>query len=101
MPLPLQDNVTEKFEQMVKEGNLEPIQTIGATNASPVVLQRKAGGEMRLCVDLKMHMKGKIMDEDYPMPDMETILHYPYGASYIGKNGLSDAKYQTELDDEG
>ena len=31
---------------------------------------------------------------------METIVHNLHGASYFGKIGLSDAYYQTELDDE-
>ena len=38
------------------------------------------------------------MDEDYPIPDMETIFHNLHGASYIGKIDLSDAYYEIELD---
>ena len=41
LPLSLQDNVTEKLEQMVKQGILEPVQPGGDTNASPVVWQRR------------------------------------------------------------
>ena len=40
------------------------------------------------------------MDEDYPTPDMETIFHNLHGASYFGQIDLSDAYYQTELDEE-
>ena len=40
------------------------------------------------------------MDEDYPIPDMETIFHNPHGASYSVKIDLSDAYYQFELDEE-
>ena len=40
------------------------------------------------------------MDEDYPKPDRETIFHNLHGASYFGKNDLSDAYYQIELDAE-
>ena len=100
IPLPLQDKVTEKLEQMVRQGILEPLQQGGVTNASPVVLQRKKNGESRLCVDLKVHINGKVMDEDYPIPDMETIFHKLHGASYFGKIDLSDAYYQIELDEE-
>ena len=70
IPLPFQDKVTEKLEQMVRQGILEPVQTGGVTNASPVVWLRKKSGELRLCVDLKVHINGKVMDEDYPTPDM-------------------------------
>ena len=46
--LPLQDKVTEKLEQMVRQGILEPVQPGGVTNAYPVVWQRKKTGELRL-----------------------------------------------------
>ena len=97
IPLPLQDKVTEKLEQMVRQGILEPVQPGGVTNVSPVVWQRMKSGELRLCVDLKVHIKGKVIDEDYPIPDMETIFHNLHGVSYFGKIDLSDAYYQIEL----
>ena len=97
-PLTLQDKVTEKLEQMVRQGILEPVQPGGVTNASPVVRQRKRSGELRLCVDLKVHINGEVMAEDYPIPDMETILHNLHGASDFGKIDLGDAYYQIELD---
>ena len=40
-PPALQDKVTEKLEQMVRQGILEPVQPGGVTNASPVVWQRE------------------------------------------------------------
>ena len=98
--LPLHHKVTEKLEQMVRQGILEPVQPGGVTNLSPVVWQRKKSRELRLCVDLKVHINGKVMDEDYPIPDMETIFHKLHGASYFGKIDLSDDYYQTELDEE-
>ena len=79
VPLPLQDKVTEKLEQMVRQGILEPVEPGGVTNASPVVWQRKKSGELRLCVDLKVHINGKVMDEDCLIPEMETIFHNLHG----------------------
>ena len=92
IPPPVQDKVTEKLEQMVGQGILEPVQRGGVNNTSPVVSQRKSG-ELRLCMDLKVHINGKTMDKDYPIPDMETIFHYLHGTSYFGKNDLSDSYY--------
>ena len=57
-------------------------------------------GALRRCVDLKDHINGKVMDEDYPIPDMETIFHNLHGASYFGKIDLSDEYYQFELDED-
>ena len=100
IPLPLQDKVTEKLKQMVRQGILEMVQPGGVTNASPVVWQRKKSGELRLCVDLKVHINVKVMDEDYQIPEKEAIFHNLHGASYFGKIDLSDAYYQIELDEE-
>ena len=85
---------------MVKQGILEPVQPGGVTIASLVVWQTRKSGELRLCVDLKVHINGKVMDEDYPIPDMETIFHNLHGVSYFGKIDLSDAYYQIDLDEE-
>ena len=73
MPLPLQDKVTENLERMVRQGILEQVQPRGVTNASPVVWQRNKSGELRLCVNMKVHINDKMMDEDYPIPDMQTV----------------------------
>ena len=88
IPLPLQDKVTEKLEQMVRQGILEPVQPAGVTNASLVVWQRKKSDDLGLCVELKVHINGKVMDEDYPIPDMETIVHNLHGASNFGQIDL-------------
>ena len=88
IPLLFQDKVTEKPEQMVRQGILELVQPGGVTNASPVVWQRKKSVELRLCVDLKVHINGKVMDEDYQIPDTETMFHSLHGASYFGKTDL-------------
>ena len=99
-PLTLQDKVRENLEQMVRQGIPEPVQPGGVTNASPVVWQRKKSGELRLCLDLKVHINGKLMNEDYPIPDMKAIFHKLNGASYFGKIDLSDVYYQIEVDKE-
>ena len=83
--LPLQDKVTEKLDQIVRQGILEQVQPRGVTNASPVVWQRKKSGELRPCVDLKVHINGKVMDEDNPISDKETIFHKLPGAHTLEK----------------
>ena len=45
IPLPLEDRVKEKLETMLRQGVLEPIQTAGVTNASPVLWQQKWSSE--------------------------------------------------------
>ena len=40
------------------------------------------------------------MDEDYPIPDKETIFDNLNGASYFGKIDSSDVYYQVELEED-
>ena len=47
-----------------------------------------------------MHINGKVMDEDYSIPDMEKIFRNLHGASYFGKIDVSDNYFQIELDEE-
>ena len=68
-----QDTVRETLEHLVRQGILEPVQPGGVTNASPVACQRKETGELRLCVDLKVHISGKVIDGDYQKPDRDNL----------------------------
>ena len=91
IPLPLQDKVTEKLEHMVRQDILEPLRPGGVTNVSPVVWQRKKSRRTEVCVDFKVHINGRVMDWDYPIPDMDAIFQYLQGASYFDKIDLLDA----------
>ena len=51
-------------------------------------------------MDMKVHINGRVMDEDYLIPDMETIFHNLHGALYFDKIDLSDTYYQFEHDEE-
>ena len=99
IPLPIQEKVTEKREQMVRLGIFKPVQPGGVTIESSVVWQRNKNGESIPCKDLKVHVNGKVVDENYTIPDMETIFQKLHEASYFGKIDLS-AYYQIELDEE-
>ena len=76
-----QEKVPEKLEQVVGRGILEPVQPGGVINASPVVWQRMKIGEL----NLKMQINGKVMDDDYPIPEMETILHNIHGPHNLAR----------------
>ena len=51
--------------------------------------------------DLEVQVKSKVMDEDYPIPAIENIFHKLHGTSVFGNIDISDAYYQTELDEDG
>ena len=86
IPVTLQDRVKEKLHAMVRQGILEPVLQVGVTYASPVNWQQKTGAlKVHTNVNVKVHTNGKVIDEDYPFPDTETILHDNHEASYLGK----------------
>ena len=58
--------------------------------------QRKKNGALRLCVDLKVDINCKVMNEDYPIPDMETIFHNLHETIYHNLQNL----YQIELEED-
>ena len=51
-----------EFETMIQQGILETVQRGLVTNASPVVLPQQ-NGSLRLIVNLKIIINGKVLDE--------------------------------------
>ena len=97
--LAMEDQVKIELAKLQARGIIAPVNPGGAMNASPVVWQRKKDGSFRLCADFKIHVNDKIMTEDYPLPDMETLFHGLVGSKYYIKIDLSPAYYQIMLDD--
>ena len=83
--LSMQEAVKAKLQDIVMQGILERVQPGGVTNASLVVWQRKKNGDLRLWADYNVHINGKVMDEDYPLSNMETIFHNLCGANSLEK----------------
>ena len=92
IPLALHNRFKEKLETIVRQSIQEPLQPGGFTNASPIIWQRKEIGVLRLSFVLKVHINCKIMDEDYPIPDMETIVKISKGPPNLAK-----FTYQTDI----
>ena len=60
----MQKAVTAKLQDMFIRGVLESAQPRGVINASPVVRQREIHGDLRLCADYTVHLKGAAIEED-------------------------------------
>lgn len=63
---------------------------------SPIVVARKRGGGLRLCVDLREPNKSVIMD-CHPLPHMEDLFAELAGATHYSQIDLSAAYYQLPL----
>ena len=95
VPLAMEDQVKIELGKLQAQRIIDPG---GVMNASSVMWQRKKDGSFRLCADFKVHVNDKIMTEDYPLPDMETLFHELEGSKFYVKIDLSSAYYQIMLD---
>ena len=65
VPLPLEQKVKKSIDELLLLGILEPVETGGVDNCSPVVWV-KDGDKLRLCADYKVHINDEISTEAYP-----------------------------------
>lgn len=96
LPIPLQDLVEEKIEDLLRQDIIEPA-PLEITWASPLVVTPKEGGKcVRLCVDMRRANRAIIPDR-HPLPTFEEIMPYLDGCRYFSKIDLVKAFHQVEL----
>ncbi|XP_062701591.1 uncharacterized protein K02A2.6-like [Aedes albopictus] len=97
VPLPLENAVSEKLDELLKRDIIE-VKRGPATWVSPLVVANKANGSIRLCVDLRRVNQAVIRDR-HPMPVIEDVL------TRVGKGRIwsvldvKDAFFLLELDE--
>ena len=99
VPLAMKAQVKIELAKLQAQGIIAPVDPGGVMNAWPVVWQRMKDGSFVLCADFKVHVNDKIMTEDYPLLDMETLFHELEDSKFYVKVDLSSAYYQIMLDD--
>ena len=99
VPIAMESKVNAELRRLQDMGVITPITEGGVDNASPVVWVRKANGELRMCVDFKVHINSKIKTDAYPSPNIETIFSKLKNANKFAKIDLSSAYWQIELDE--
>lgn len=94
IPLALRDAVGEELRRLAKADVIEPV------NASPwvsnLVVARKRGGGLRLCVDLTDVNKAIIPDK-YPLPTAEELTSHFHGSTVFSKMDLRHGYLQVPL----
>ena len=91
--------VVDKLNEMVKQGILERVPPGGSRWASPLVVVRKANGDLRLCADYKVGVNPKICCDSYPIPQIESAFSDLAGMTHFAKIDLTSAYNQLELDE--
>ena len=96
-PLPLQAEVAKELDRMVETGVISPVS--GSEWASPLVIQRKKNGKVRLCCDYKLSVNECLMSDVCNTPTLETAFSKIRGAKVFAKFDLKSAFWQLELDE--
>ena len=89
------------------EEELDRLESLGAVNkversdcASPIVCVPKKDGSIRIGGDLKVSVNQVLLDNLYPLPDIEDIFATLGSGTVFSKIDLSNAYQQMELTSE-
>lgn len=95
VPIPLEDAVNRKLEQLLIKDIIEEKQG-PASWVSPLVVVGKNNGEPRICLDLR-RVNEAVLRERHPMPVVDEYLARLGKGRYWSKLDVKDAFLQVEL----
>lgn len=99
IPYSIRGKVDEQLDDMVKNGIL--IKVRHSEFASPVVIvPRKSGKSLRICVDFKVSLNPLIKVDHYPLPLVEEIFYKVADGKFFCVLDLSNAYLQLEVSQE-
>lgn len=94
VPVSIEKIVNEKISLMLSEGIIEPVKT--SRWISPLVMQPKPDGDVRVCVDMRRANEA-VIREYHPMPTMEEFMPYLAEVTVFSKIDVKQAFHQVEL----
>lgn len=94
-PIPLEDAVNQKLEQLLIKDIIE-VKEGPASWVSPLVVVGKTNGEPRICLDLR-RVNEAVLRERHPMPVVDEYLARLGKGKYWSKLDIRDAFLQVEL----
>uniref|UniRef100_A0A146LKA7 RNA-directed DNA polymerase n=1 Tax=Lygus hesperus TaxID=30085 RepID=A0A146LKA7_LYGHE len=93
---PIRQALHEELDKLIQQGIVEPSQSPWC---SPLVLQKKKNGSLRLCFDGRK--LNQVTEKDsYPLPHIHSTLDMLKGAKFISSIDLKSAFHQIELSEE-
>lgn len=91
---PNREKVSEKIKSLIERDIVEPVE--GPTSwVSPITVQKKSGGDIKLCVDMRRANEA-IIRERIPMPTVDEVLECLNGSTDLELD-LRLGFHQTEL----
>jgi len=97
MPYTLRPKVEATFEQMVREGNIEKVES--SDWATPIVPVMKPDGSVRICGDYKVTLNPCLQVPQHPIPRVEECFYAVNGGKKFTKIDLAQAYNQIMLDE--
>ncbi len=98
IPIPLQDKLKTRLEELSKLGIIKEVNE--ATDwCAPTVITGKPNGDIRLCVDLSK-LNQNLAREIHPMPVVEYTLGQLGGAKFFSKLDANSGFHQIRLTEE-
>lgn len=97
-PVAIEDTMTRKIEQMLKDGIIERVET-PAEWVSALVPIKKENGDYRVTVDFR-RLNQAIKTQGYQMPDVESFLTSIPHSTKFSKIDFPNAFFLIELDEE-
>lgn len=98
IPVPLEDAVDKKLDELLKRDIIE-VKTGPTTWVSPLVIVGKSNGEPRLCLDLR-RVNEAVLKEHHPMPSVDDYMAKLGRGRMWSKLDIKEAFLQMELDED-
>lgn len=95
--LAVQELLNKELDRLVRNGTISPVET--SIWAAPIVVARRANGNIRLCADYSTGLNNALLSEDYPIPNMEEVLTKFSGNRVFSQLDFADAYHQLQLDE--
>ncbi|XP_018494212.1 uncharacterized protein K02A2.6-like [Galendromus occidentalis] len=93
--MPVRELVDQELDRLVNNGTLCRVDS--SDWAAPIVVVRKANGQIRMCADYSTGLNEALQDVDYPLPNMEEIMAKFSGNTVFTQLDLADAYLQLPL----
>ena len=94
----LQPLLETEFDQMIRDGILEPVEN--SDWATPLVIVPKKNGRLRVCGDFKVTINQCVETKQYPLPTTDNIFARLAGGKIFTKLDLVQAYLQLPVDDD-
>lgn len=97
IPIPLEEAVSEKLDELEKHGIIEKVQQYSPWQSAIVPVVKK-DGSIRICVNMRPANRA-VLKESHPLPTIDQIASRMHGAAWFSTLDIEQAFHQLEIDE--